>query len=128
MFQWKPVATRQIPFAGSFKFPLEEIVVVERDDHITCLYKLVGELGVSDGVPEMNLAEPLSEPVSDPAPKIAWATLGSVCWNSCRLGRFDAQAKLRDDLFNIWFVSELFDQTSRLDGSVGVVHAEHELD
>ncbi len=68
----KPVTTRHIPFAGSFELSLERVVC-----------ELVGELGVGVCSPSVNLAEPLSEPGSDPAPEIAWATRGRVRGNSC---------------------------------------------
>ena len=39
------------------------------------VYELVGQLSVCLRGPSVNLTEPLSEPGSDPAPKIAWITL-----------------------------------------------------
>jgi len=86
----EPVSIRCVPFAGSSELSLERVVVVERDNYVARLREVVGKLGVGVCGPSVNLAEPLPEPGSDPAPKIAWATRGRVRGNSCCFVGFDA--------------------------------------
>lgn len=103
--EWETVTIGYIPFAGSFQFSLQRVVIVEGNDHVAGLRDILCEAGVRICSSEVNLAKPLSQWKAQESPKIARGKRTKRIVDT--LTRLDERSEFGDRFSQLNVVSEL---------------------